>query len=443
MTIMIGVPCFLLLNFFSLSIRTSGLLSSSPVLSLRSRVKIVSGHHIYFSNAEANCNGRQRLSSMNAVDKVSANEMNVVPTASVEEILLSISNSDAGANASKELQRSISAWSIIKSNEYAESLVKLNEIKGHPIEGGVTNTEDNELTALDDENLFGNYDVAFVSTISAKKQEGNPAGGNFRGSFGRFIYQNEGIYQHILKENDINYGSEIIESKEATLSVDINNTSKGVFLEETSKIISQEHSLEVDVIKPEDSPPVKSRILAINYITGKLFKIFPVSVILKGVVSKISKSECSDLTAKYGTLLSSGTVRADFESPLISLGKYSVRIGPNSNVVLDTPYIDKNIRLGLGARGSAFIFKKTNDKKAENWKIDIQRKPLNAKTLGFSLIFLGVTVFNLFSSIDVKAFQFLKNGFATFFVLFGSIFAFTKGGIRSNDNVLTLKENKN
>ena len=434
MTIMIGVPCFLLLNFFSLSIRTSGLLSPSPVLSLRSRVKIVSGHHIYFSNAEANCNGRQRLSSMNAVDKVSANEMNVVPTASVEEILLSISNSDAGANASKELQRSISAWSIIKSNEYAESLVKLNEIKGHPIEGGVTNTEDNELTALDDENLFGNYDVAFVSTISAKKQEGNPAGGNFRGSFGRFIYQNEGIYQHILKENDINYGSEIIENKESTVSVDINNTMKN---------ISQEHSLEVDVIKPEDSPPVKSRILAINYITGKLFKIFPVSVILKGVVSKISKSECSELTAKYGTLLSSGTVRADFESPLISLGKYSVRIGPNSNVVLDTPYLDKNIRLGLGARGSAFIFKKTNDKKAENWKIDIQRKPLNAKTLGFSLIFLGVTVFNLFSSIDVRAFQFLKNGFATFFVLFGSIFAFTKGGIRSNDNVLTLKENKN
>ena len=434
MTIMIGVPCFLLLNFFSLSIRTSGLLSPSPVLSLRSRVKIVSGHHIYFSNAEANCNGRQRLSSMNAVDKVSANEMNVVPTASVEEILLSISNSDAGANASKELQRSISAWSIIKSNEYAESLVKLNEIKGHPIEGGVTNTEDNELTALDDENLFGNYDVAFVSTISAKKQEGNPAGGNFRGSFGRFIYQNEGIYQHILKENDINYGSEIIENKESTVSVDINNTMKN---------ISQEHSLEVDVIKPEDSPPVKSRILAINYITGKLFKIFPVSVILKGVVSKISKSECSELTAKYGTLLSSGTVRADFESPLISLGKYSVRIGPNSNVVLDTPYLDKNIRLGLGARGSAFIFKKTNDKKAENWKIDIQRKPLNAKMLGFSLIFLGVTVFNLFSSIDVRAFQFLKNGFATFFVLFGSIFAFTKGGIRSNDNVLTLKENKN
>ena len=88
-------------------------------------------------------------------------------------------------------------------------------------------------------------------------------------------------------------------------------------------------------------------------------------------------------------------------------------------------YLDKNIRLGLGARGSAFIFKKTNDKKAENWKIDIQRKPLNAKMLGFSLIFLGVTVFNLFSSIDVRAFQFLKNGFATFFVLFGSIFAFT------------------
>ena len=438
---MIGMPWFLLLNFLSLSIRTSGLLSLSPILNLRSRAKVASGRLIYFSDVNSLCNGKQQLSCMNSVSKFSANEINVVPTASVEEVLQSISNSDAGANASKELQMSVSAWSLIKSNEYAESLVKLNEMKGHPTEGGVTNTDDNELTALDDENLFGNYDVAFVSTISAKKQEGNPAGGNFRGSFGRFIYQNEGIYQHILKENDIDYDSGIIKTKESTVFGDIDNITNDVVPEGTSKNVSQEPSPEVAVIKQEDSP-VKSRILAINYITGKLFRIFPVSVILKGVVSKISKSECTELTAKYGTLLSSGTVRADFESPLISLGKYSVRIGPNSNVVLDTPYLDKNIRLGLGARGSAFIFKKTNDKKADNWKIDIQRKPLNAKKLGFSLIFVGVALRNLLSSIEIGAFQFLKNGLALFFVLFGSVFAFTKGGIRSNDNVLTLKDNK-
>ena len=426
---------FLVCNLLSVSIRINGL-SPSPSFILKSRAITVSGRYSILTFSNTKFGGRQQLLSMNAVDESASAQI-----ATVEEVLQSISNSDAGANASNELQKSVSIWSIRKSKEYADSLRLLNEVEDIRNKDEISNIDHVELTALDDENLFGNYDVAFVSTLTANKQQGNPAGGNFRGSFGRSIYQNEGIYQHILKEDDINYDDKIINIEKPVTSISIENIPEKIDKKESLESVPRKYSTEIDIMESKDSKE-KSRILAINYITGKLFKVIPVSVILKGVISKIKESERTELTAKYGTPLSNGTVRADFESPLISIGKFSVRIGPNSNVVLDTPYLDKKIRLGLGARGSAFIFKKTDNEKAENWKIDIQRKPLNAKKLGFSFISLGILLFNLFSSVDFAAFQFVKNGLAFFLVSCGSIFAFTKGGIRSNDNVLTLKEKK-
>ena len=90
----------------------------------------------------------------------------------------------------------------------------------------------------------------------------------------------------------------------------------------------------------------KFKLIAVNYVTGMLFKFIPVSVILKGALTRLSESERTEVKKTYSTVLSSGTVRADFESPLITIGKYSVRVGPKSNVVLDTPYLDKKIRTG-------------------------------------------------------------------------------------------------
>jgi hypothetical protein len=68
---------------------------------------------------------------------------------------------------------------------------------------------------------------------------GNPAGGNFRGAFGRFIFENTGLYQHILYEDQIDANVEKMNKK--------------------------------------------SQLLAINYIKGQLFKFIPVSIILKGM----------------------------------------------------------------------------------------------------------------------------------------------------------------
>ena len=363
-------------------------------------------------------------------------------TYSVDQILDLVSVTDKGAAASMELQEKVSSWMETKSNEYSESLSSLNK------EAADKNIS--PITVLDDEKLFGNYDVTFVSTLKASKQQGNPAGGNFRGSFGRFIYENEGLYQHILKEEDVNSEENIqrdnIEtSKEddvAYIMESIENVPENILSDNliptvtllSDKEPSSEESKSLTEV-PEKNEK-KSRIYAINYITGKLFRFLTVSVILKGAVQIITEAERTQMTAKYGTALSSGTVRADFESPLITIGGFGIRIGPNSNVVLDTPYLDDKIRLGMGARGSAFIFKRTTDKRANNWKIDIKRKPIKAKSLGFFFVSLGAIILNLFTSSNIQFLSIMKKIIAFPMIFVGLLLFFTKGGIREENKTL-------
>lgn len=368
-------------------------------------------------------------------------------TYTVDQILDLVSVTDKGASASTELQKKVSSWMEMKSNEYSESLSSLNKQAGEESASPVT--------VLDDENLYGNYDVTFVTTLKASKQQGNPAGGNFRGSLGRFIYDNEGLYQHILREEDVNSDDNIGEEGSVKSSEDDavaplkesievvpkyvpGNVLVDILIPKEALIADKEPSSEE--IKAPIEKPIKikkqSRVYAINYITGKLFRFLTVSVILKGAVQKITETERTQMTAKYGTTLSPGTVRADFEPPLITIGGLGIRIGPNSNVVLDTPYLDDKIRLGMGARGSAFIFKRTKDSRANNWKIDINRKPVNAKFLGFLLISFGSIILNLFTSNNFQLLSILKKIIAFPTIFFGFLLFFTKGGIREENKTL-------
>ncbi len=45
-----------------------------------------------------------------------------------------------------------------------------------------------------------------------------------------------------------------------------------------------------------------------------------------------------------------------FEKPELCVGGLSLRIGPESSVVLKTSYLDESVRLGKGSRGSNFVF---------------------------------------------------------------------------------------
>lgn len=82
-----------------------------------------------------------------------------------------------------------------------------------------------------------------------------------------------------------------------------------------------------------------------NIVTNKikisLFGFIPLSVGLRGtIVPEDSK-----------------TVKVCFEPPVLSLpGGIHTRIGPPSSVVLTTTYLDEKVRLGLGSRGSRFVF---------------------------------------------------------------------------------------
>ena len=389
----------------------------------------------------------------------------------VEQVLDSISQTDKGASAPKQLQRKVNAWMDLKSEEYKQSLSALNIQLGRVVDNSaindistssLTGLLETPVTVLDDENIYGNYDVTYVSTLKAAKQEGNPAGGNFRGTFGRLIYENEGLYQHILRENDLEKekvmekgkGKEIEKGMSKNKNENENdkkNNSDGNIVDLKKRIeegsetrysgsggqgvvsVSRNVNSEVEVgAKTEEK---QSRIIVVNYVCGKLFKFITVSVILKGIIEKITENDRLSLTEKFGTVLSPGTVRADFDSPLITIGGVGIRIGPNSNVVLDTPYLDGKIRLGVGARGSSFIFKRTLDDKANNWKIDISRKALPAKQAGFFLFSFGTVVFNLFSNFQNIYFSFFKNSIAFSTILFGLILLLTSGGIRVQDNL--------
>jgi len=54
---------------------------------------------------------------------------------------------------------------------------------------------------LDDPRLFGDYDVAYVS--SGPSQEGNPAGGRFRGALGRLLFHTTALEQNLIAPDGI------------------------------------------------------------------------------------------------------------------------------------------------------------------------------------------------------------------------------------------------
>ncbi len=195
-----------------------------------------------------------------------------------------------------------------------------------------------ERNALQDPRLYGNFEVAYVDSGDVQEQRGNPAGGGFRGSLAKFIYNTDGVYQHILKN-------------------------------------------------PTGDGP-----LVVNYVSGVLFGLIPLAVILRGAARKLGDDERNTISSKYGTPLSEATVRANFESPLLAIGSrrflLPVRLGPQSSVVLDTPYLSSAIRLGVGSRGSLFTFKRTEVSRSDAWKIAFKTRAVRGRRLGLALFAL-------------------------------------------------------
>lgn len=110
-----------------------------------------------------------------AMATTAGNQMTARET--VDTILSKIANTDAGSDLGPEEKEAVDAM----------------------IEGLEKDYLSNPLRPLDDPTIFDNYEVSYVS--SGGKQEGNPAGGRWRGALGKYIFRTTGLYQNLLKDN--------------------------------------------------------------------------------------------------------------------------------------------------------------------------------------------------------------------------------------------------
>jgi len=194
--------------------------------------------------------------------------------------------------------------------------------------------------------LLGLYEVAKV--LSKNKRE-NPVGGKWtrKSGLAQKIFRTRKTFQHILPYN---------------------STGLARYDEETAVAEA------INVISL-DSPDGLLR----------------ATVILRGDVIPLHMQELKEMnTNRKIDLLTNLAVRANFDPPRIFLGKrmlvrpnefnyIALQIGPVSDVVLDTSFNDKNVRIGMGGTsGTRFIFKRTTDNEAREYASLLQQ-PLAQK----------------------------------------------------------------
>ncbi|BDA43379.1 probable plastid-lipid-associated protein 8, chloroplastic [Coccomyxa sp. Obi] len=118
-----------------------------------------------------------KVHSLSTTNDSSSTTRSDVASQLVVEVLHKIEGTDRGAEAPEDLQ-----------NEVENLLEKLEDLG----QAQVPRPLENPL-------IFGNYDVAYVSTRGAPKQDGQPAGGRFRSRFGRSLFRTEKVCQSVIQ----------------------------------------------------------------------------------------------------------------------------------------------------------------------------------------------------------------------------------------------------
>ena len=270
-----------------------------------------------------------------------------IPPSEIEDVMNLIALTKQGAG--KEIKKKLDDLIISFGNRYRSA---------------------KEVVPVADPNIVGNYDVSYVGTLSSTER-GNPAGGIFRSAFGEFIISNLKPYQHILSPNK--------------------NSNNNIRI--------------------------------INYISGTIFRIFGFHLILKGYIVPLSKEELNTRNHnlnKNNITLSESTVRAYFEPAYLALTRLrssqdslssssnpllALRLGSNSTVVLDTPYVDEHIRTGRGSRGSIFLFTRTNTSESNGYIPILSYPSTSAVKVGLKLFVFGSSMLllslnNIFAMVD-------------------------------------------
>jgi hypothetical protein len=147
---------------------------------------------------------------------------------------------------------------------------------------------------------------------------------------------------------------------------------------------------------------------AVNVIALEaLFGLIRLTVILRGDAVPIADAPPSDSTNSNKPLLpnlSNLAVRAYFDPPRIVFGKkgrlVNVNIGPTSSVVLDAPYFDSKVRVGLGGTsGTKFVFARCreDDEEAKEFLPLLQRKPVSKRKA--TMVLLSVAGTGIFGAL--------------------------------------------
>ncbi|GAX18184.1 hypothetical protein FisN_25Hh168 [Fistulifera solaris] len=127
---------------------------------------------------------------------------------------------------------------------------------------------------------------------------------------------------------------------------------------------------------------------AVNMIIVRIL-FWRIYVILRGDAFRLSSLDRDRLSAVRNTPggLSPRTVRADFDPPRVVLCTrqnkvlLSLSLGPTSSVFLDTTFCDNRVRIGKGSKGSRFVFVRSNDPVADEWKRLVAHKPVGKRQL--------------------------------------------------------------
>lgn len=127
---------------------------------------------------------------------------------------------------------------------------------------------------------------------------------------------------------------------------------------------------------------------AVNMIIVKAL-FWRIYVILRGDAFRLSPLDRDRVSAVRNTPggLSPRTVRADFDPPRVVICTqakkvlFSLSLGPTSSVFLDTTFCDNRVRIGKGSKGSRFVFVRSNDPVADEWKSLMELKPVGRRQL--------------------------------------------------------------
>lgn len=306
----------------------------------------------------------------------------------VNKLLVAVKDTDRGAAATQEKRSEVKqlidrlASSVPLSSSESESTKK----------DGDTNTDtavnDDDDRMLNSPLMFGEYDVSYTATGS--KQYGEPAGGRFRGALGRAVFQTRSVRQNIYSPNIV------------------------------------ENVVEFSIL---------------GRINGR--------VSLLGTFRKFVKNDETENVSNgdANTIAdTSNTVRADFEKPKIelSVGKsrsMTIRLGPTSTVVLKTPYVDERVRLGIGGRGSLFVFKRINNNMQKSTDDDVKQMQ-NGDVMG-TVVRIGAGIFAIMAILAFTSLRNNQHGIATFYgtllmitllIVLAIILIFRNGGIINGNN---------